>query len=255
MILVAVSRSGERLKVSPREIELQPGDTLLLECPPKGQDTTSADLNKSLDFFDSEDAVVYGKKSLLAGIILIAMVLLQTLNIIPLVTACMLAAMAMVVFRCCTPKSAQKSIEWDILMIVASSVVFGQALQQNGVSDIIAGAVHSVAGTNHIFMLFIICGMAMILSEFLTDNVTSAVLFPVVYETATLAGFNPLPFCMALMLSVTFTFVSPLSSVVNMTTFGAGGYKLKHFVKIGLPLDLIMWVSIVFIVTLIYPFH
>ena len=100
MILVAVARRGKRIDESPREVILQAGDTLLLECPPNVNIHTER-LSSQLQFFDSAQVPNIGKKTLVSTTIMIAMVVLSALNVIPLLQCAFLAAMAMLIFKCC----------------------------------------------------------------------------------------------------------------------------------------------------------
>ena len=109
MILVAVARKGKRIDESPHEVILQAGDTLLLECPPNVNIHTER-LSSQLQFFDSAQVPNIGKKTLISTTIMIAMVVLSALNVIPLLQCAFLAAMAMLIFKCCNVDQAMKAI-------------------------------------------------------------------------------------------------------------------------------------------------
>jgi hypothetical protein len=100
MILVAVARRGKRIEESPHDVILQAGDTLLLECLPRVNIHTDR-LASQLQFFDSAQVPNIGKKTLISTTIMIAMVVLSALNVIPLLQCAFLAAIAMLLFRCC----------------------------------------------------------------------------------------------------------------------------------------------------------
>ena len=129
LVLVAVARRGERIKQSPREVVLQAGDTLLLDCPPNMKINESS-LTAKLHFFDSDQVPNIGKKTLISTTIMMAMVVLSALNVIPLLQCAFLAAIAMLIFRCCNVDQAMKAINWEILMVFAGSVVLGIAIQK-----------------------------------------------------------------------------------------------------------------------------
>ena len=102
MTLVAVSRKGKRINQAPRDVVLQAGDTLLLECPPNINLNTSA-LSSQLQFFDSADVSAIGKKTIISAAIMMGMVALSSFGIMTLLQSAFLAAGAMLVFRCCSP--------------------------------------------------------------------------------------------------------------------------------------------------------
>lgn len=252
MILVAVSRQGQRINSSPRDIKLMPDDTLLLECPPKSKNIDTDALRRELRFFDSYDTVVISRKSAVATIILAGMLLLHVMHLLTVVESCLVAAAAMLMFNCCTAEKARKSIEWDILIIMACSVVFGKAVLENGIADKIATALTAIAGDNPVFMMLTLCTAAMIAAEFFNSSATSAIFFPIVFQSATSIGCDPLPFCIALMLAVSTSYSTPMGSPVMLIIYGPGGYNFKDFLRIGIPMKLVMLASILLITNLLY---
>lgn len=252
MVLVAVSRQGQRIDSSPRDIKLMPEDTLLLECPPKSKNTDTEGLRRELRFFDSDDTVVISRKSALATAILAAMLLLHVMHLLSVVESCLVAAAAMLVTNCCTAERARKSIEWDILVIMACSVVFGKAVLENGIADKIATMLSAIAGDNPIVMMLTLCTAAMIAAEFFNSSATSAIFFPIVFQSATSIGCDPLPFCIALMLAVSTSYCTPMGSPVMLIIYGPGGYNFKDFLRIGLPMKLVMLAAILFITNVLY---
>lgn len=156
VVLVAVAREGERINGSPREIVLEKGDTLLLECPPhfNAEDNT---FSSNLQFFDTDLLVKTGKKTLVSSLILLAMILLSSLNVIPLLQASFLAAFAMIICRCCSIDQARKSIDWGLLMVFAGSISLGSAIEYTGIANRLAEGILSVCGTNPMYALACIC--------------------------------------------------------------------------------------------------
>ena len=119
--LVAVARKGKRINQAPRDVVLQAGDTLLLECPPNINLNTSA-LSSQLQFFDSADVSAIGKKTITSAAIMMGMVALSSFGIMTLLQSAFLAAGAMLVFRCCSPSQAMNSINWSLLASLAGSI-------------------------------------------------------------------------------------------------------------------------------------
>jgi len=252
MTLVAVARQGERISESPRDIELQVGDSLLLECAPR-LDTKSP--IRGLQF--TEDSGVLpniGRQTLLSALIMLGMILLSSLNILPLLQSAMLAAIAMIVFRCCTPTQAMKSIEWNILMIFAGSVVIGTAIQETGIAETIASNLMVVCGGRPLLVMIAMCMAANFLTEFISNTATGAIFFPIVYQAAATMGVNPVPFLISLMIAVSSTYASPIGSPTHMLVYGPGGYRFSDFMRIGIPMNLIMLTVNLLVVNLIYNF-
>lgn len=252
MTLVAVSRSGKRIEQPPREVKLKVADMLLLECSPRLNIDT--DQLKSLLYFDDTDQVPnIGVPTLISTAIMIAMVTLSALNIMPLLQCAFLAAMAMLVFRCCSPDQAMKSINWGILMVFAASVVLGVAIQKTGIAERLAFGILDVCGTNPLVVMTVICLVATFITEFISNTAAGAMFFPIMYETAVQLGYEPFPFLIALMISVSSSFATPIGSPTHMLVYAAGGYRFSDFMRVGLLMNLIILAANILIVNIVYP--
>jgi di/tricarboxylate transporter len=252
MVLVAVSRQGVRINESPRDVVLQLGDTLLLECP-RHVDLNKDPLKSELYFFDSIAVANIGSKTFISVAIMIAMVVLSALNIMPLLQCAFLAAFAMLITRCCSPDQAMKAINWDILMVFAGSVVLGTAIQRTGLAEQLAFGILDVCGTNPIVVMTAICFVGTFATEFISNTAAGAIFFPIMYETAEELGYEPFPFLIALMISVSSSFATPIGSPTHMLVYGPGGYRFSDFMRIGLLMNIIILAANIFIVNFVYP--
>lgn len=252
VVLVAVAREGERINGSPREIVLEKGDTLLLECPPhfNAEDNT---FSSNLQFFDTDLLVKTGKKTLVSSLILLAMILLSSLNVIPLLQASFLAAFAMIICRCCSIDQARKSIDWGLLMVFAGSISLGSAIEYTGIANRLAEGILSVCGTNPMYALACICLLGTFITEFTSNTATAAIFFPITYNIATTLNVNPLTFCVALMIAVSSSFATSIGSPTHMLVYGPGGYRFSDFMRVGFFMNLIIWAASLFITPLLFP--
>jgi di/tricarboxylate transporter len=252
MVLVAVARRGNRINQSPHEVVLQAGDTLLLECPPNANIHTER-LSSQLQFFDSAQVPNIGKKTIISTTIMILMVVLSALNIMPLLQCAFIAAMAMLVFRCCNVDQAMKAINWEILMVFAGSVVLGVAIQKTGIAERLAFGILDVCGTNPIVVMAAICFVGTFITEFISNTAAGAMFFPIMYQAAEKLGYEPYPFLIALMVSVSSSFATPIGSPTHMLVYGPGGYRFSDFMRIGLLMNLIILAANILIINIIYP--
>ena len=252
LVLVAVARRGERIQQSPREVVLQAGDTLLLDCPPNMKINESS-LTAKLHFFDSDQVPNIGKKTLISTTIMMAMVVLSALNVIPLLQCAFLAAIAMLIFRCCNVDQAMKAINWEILMVFAGSVVLGIAIQKTGIAERLAFGILDVCGDNPIVVMTAICFVGTFITEFISNTAAGAMFFPIMYQAAEKLGYEPFPFLVALMVSVSSSFATPIGSPTHMLVYGPGGYRFSDFMRIGLLMNIIILAANIFIVNIIYP--
>ena len=252
LTLVAVARRGERIRQSPREVVLEAGDTLLLASSSRMHLHTDS-LSSMLHFFDSSDTVNIGWGTLVSSIIMVLMVGLSALGVLPLLQGAFLAAAAMLIFRCCTPDQAMKAINWDIIMVFACSVVLGLAIQKTGIAEQLATGILNVCGSNPIVVMTAVCFVGTFITEFISNTAAAAMFFPIMYEAAERMGYEPYPFLIALMISVSSSFATPIGSPTHMLVYGPGGYRFSDFMRIGLLMNIIILIANIFIVNIIYP--
>jgi len=250
--LVAVARYGQRIEQSPHEVKLHAGDMLLLECAPRLNINTEQ-LKSQLYFYDSDQLPNIGKRTIISSLIMLAMVVLSALKVLPLLECAFLAAIAMLIFRCCTPDQAMKSINWEILMVFAGSVVLGLAIQKTGIAERLAYGILDVCGSNPIVVMTAICFVATFITEFISNTAAGAMFFPIIYHAATQLGYEPYPFLIALMISVSSSFATPIGSPTHMLVYAPGGYRFVDFMRIGLLMNLIILAANIFIVNVVYP--
>ena len=252
LMVAAVARRGKRINEAPRKVILEAGDTLLLIYPSHYKiDTTS--LRNDLQFFDSDDVPNIGYGTLVSTAIMLAMIVVSALGIMPLLQCAFLAAAAMVVFRCCNVEQAMKAINWEILMVFAGSAVLGLAIQKTGIAEWMANGILDICGTNPLVVMTAICFVGTFITEFISNTAAGAMFFPIMYEAAEKLGYEPYPFLIALMISVSSSFATPIGSPTHMLVYGPGGYRFSDFMRIGLLMNLIILAANIFIVNIVYP--
>ena len=252
LMVAAVARRGKRINEAPRKVVLEAGDTLLLIYPSHYKiDTTS--LRNDLQFFDSDDVPNIGYGTLVSTAIMLAMIIVSALGIMPLLQCAFLAAAAMVVFRCCNVEQAMKAINWEILMVFAGSAVLGLAIQKTGIAEWMANGILDICGTNPLVVMTAICFVGTFITEFISNTAAGAMFFPIMYEAAEKLGYEPYPFLIALMISVSSSFATPIGSPTHMLVYGPGGYRFSDFMRIGLLMNLIILAANIFIVNIVYP--
>ena len=252
VMLAAVARSGERINEVPRKVVLSAGDTLLLVCP-KSVNLDTDSLKGSVRFFDSDDVPNMENGTIISTVIMIAMVALSALGIMPLLQCTFLAAAAMLIFRCCNMEQAMKAINWEILMVFAGSAVLGLAIQKTGIAEWMANGILDVCGTNPIVVMTAVCFVGTFITEFISNTAAGAMFFPIMYEAAEKMGYEPFPFLVALMVSVSSSFATPIGSPTHMLVYGPGGYRFSDFMRVGLLMNIIILAANILIVNIVYP--
>ncbi|MEK6799937.1 MAG: SLC13 family permease [Planctomycetota bacterium] len=252
--IIAVSRNGARIQKKIGDIVLQPGDILLLEANPNFLDQH----RESRDFYLVSRIEGYNaprhERAWVAGLIFLAMVIVAGMEWLTVLHAAMLAAGLMIITRCCSSSIARANVNWEVLVAIAASFGIGAAMEKTGAARMLAEALLGVAGDHRMGALAVTYLMAMICTEVLTNNAAAVLMFPIGLATATALGVSYMPFIMAIMLAASFGFATPLGYQTHLMVYGPGGYRFSDFVKMGLPLDLLMGVVAVPLIPWFWPF-
>lgn len=229
------------------------GDTLVYSG--SREDILSAAKRNGLEcsIADIEIEGGLGKKTIISSAIMIAMVALSAIGVMPLLQCALIAAILMVIIGCCSSSQAYKSIDWQIVIIFACSVALGNAIEKTGIAQIIADGLLSVCGTNPYVVMLTICLVGTFITEFISNTACGAMFYPVAMSAAHLLGVNPLTFAVALMVSVSSSFATPIGSPTHMLVYVPGGYKFIDFVKVGFWMNLIILAANMFITPLLFP--
>ncbi len=256
-VVIAVHRGGERLHEKIGDIVLQAGDTLLLEADNKfvnrhrnRQDFYYLNALGSAERFRSKRAGV-------ALAVLAAVVVLATTGVMELVTAALLGAGVMVVTGCCSAYEARQSVNWRILIMMGAAIGFGQAMYTTGVAANAATALIDALSTDEpIYVLAAVYLVAMVLTSIIGPVPTAGLLFPVLVAVAGPEGLdcNFTPFAVTLMMTAAASFASPSAYQTNLMVANAGGYKPIDFLRVGLPLNLLVMVVTLLIAPRVWPF-
>ena len=148
-----------------------------------------------------------------------------------------------------------KYIDWELLLIIGSTVVFSIAITKVGIADVIAQHVLLLCKNNPYIVMAVMCLLASVVSEFVSDVGSSAIFFPIIWQQSQMMGCNPMPFVMSLMLSVTLSFSSPIGSSTHMLVYGPGSFKFTDFARLGIWMHLVLLIVCLVAVNLIYPIY
>ncbi len=252
--IIAVARNGKRIHKKIGDIILEPGDTLLLETH-----ASFADQQKnSRDFYlinqlDDSTPPRYEKAGL-SLLILLGMVLMAAIGWMSMLKAAMAAAALMIFTGCTSWSSARQNIDYQVLMVIIAAFGLGRALDVTGAASTVAKGLLGIAGDNPWIALLVVYGLTSLFTELITNNAAAVLIFPIAMETTTQLGANPLPFIIAIMIGASASFATPIGYQTNLMVYGPGGYKFSDYLKIGIPLNLLMWMLTVTIAPLIWPF-
>jgi di/tricarboxylate transporter len=239
-VILSVARNGQRLKGKIGDIQLQAGDTLLLEA----QKGFLFKFRNNRDFLlisrlENSSKVRHDRAPWALGImtLMIIMIITGTMNILQ---TAVIAAGAMLISGCLNLEDARRSIDYKVLLVISCAFGLGAAVQKVGLADIIAGQALLIAGGDPWLMLVLVYLTTVILTETITNNAAAIVMFPIAMSGAENLAVNAAPFAVAVMIAASASFVTPIGYQTNLMVFGPGGYKFSDYVKLGLPLSLLV---------------
>jgi di/tricarboxylate transporter len=196
--VLAVHRHGERITDSLGQLQLRAGDTLLLLV---GDDFVKR-WNQARDFYMiskvSDMPMFHKRKAYLSLASIGTMVLLAAFGVVPILSAAMLAATVLVCTRCITVVEARRSIELNVLIVIASAFGISHALEKSGAAGFLAGnIVEMMQGFGPIGLLAAVYLSTSLMTELITNNAAAALIFPIAISGATQMGLDPIPFAVA----------------------------------------------------------
>lgn len=197
-------------------------------------------------------------KAPVAAVIMVAMVCMMVFDFIPVapVTAVIIAALLMVLTGCFrNVEAAYKTINWESIVLIAAMMPMSTALQKTGASDYISTSLVSGLGVYGPFALMAgIYFTTSLMTMFISNTATAVLLAPIAMDSAEQMGVNPTPFLFAVAVAASMCFASPFSTPPNALVMPAGQYSFMDYVKVGLPLQIIMGIVMVFVLPLLFPF-
>ncbi|EMI20394.1 sodium/sulfate symporter [Rhodopirellula maiorica SM1] len=252
--VVAVARGGRRLTGKIGDVRLEVGDVLLLEASPSFLHRR----RESHDFYlvsaVEKGAVRRPELAWLSIGVMLAMVVAATLTPVSIMTSALIAAIAMIVFRCCTASEARRSIDWSVLIVIGAAIGIGESLEQSKAADAIANGMLGVAGGGNLGSLAAIFIATMICTELITNNAAAVLMFTIAVSTAGKLGVDPAPFVIAVMIAASASFLTPIGYQTNTMVYGVGGYRFSDYVRFGFPLSMIVFAVSMLIIPQVWPF-
>tara|TARA_R110000787_G_scaffold63634_4_gene143071 strand:+ start:4926 stop:6695 length:1770 start_codon:yes stop_codon:yes gene_type:complete len=253
-VILAVARGGNRVSGNQGTIRLRAGDTLLLEARPAF--VTRQRYNKDfLIINDLDREQPRHHRAYLAWAILLAVVVAATTEITSMLNAALLGAGAIIATGCCSLNQAHKSLDFNVLITIGASFALGQALAKTGVAASLADGV-LVASMGKAWLALVLAYLTVsVLTELITNNAAALLMLPIVLEISQQAGLPAEPFVFAVMMAASASFATPIGYQTNLMVFGPGGYRVMDFIKVGVPMNVLVGTVSIAVILLIWPLH
>ncbi len=200
--------------------------------------------------------VTMDNKAPIAAGIMGLMVLLLISELIPAVSAVMIAAVLMVAFRCVrSMEDAYKTINWESVVLIGGMIPMSIAIEKTGAAALLSdGMVNLLGGQGPLILLAGVYFTTSMLTMFISNTACAILLAPIALAAALQLGVSPYPFLFAVSVGASMCFASPFSTPPNALVMSAGRYRFSHYIKVGLPLQIIMGIVMVAVLPLFFPF-
>jgi di/tricarboxylate transporter len=194
-------------------------------------------------------------KALASIAVFVGVVVIATLNIAPIAAAAFAGAVLLILIGVIRPDDAYGGLRPEILLLIAGMVVIGIALEQTGLAGLATDRLVGSVGTfGPLMALILLYGGTLLLTELLSNATVAVLVTPVAVALAESLGVSPRPFLVAVMIAGSAAFATPFGYQTNVLVYQMGGYRYLDFVRIGIPLNIITWVTAVISIHWFFPF-
>ncbi len=253
-ILAIKRRSHHYADLKIRTRRLRVGDILLVRSPMD----KIASLRSNGDFIVIEDVhheIVHKRLAGRALMIFGGVVTAAATGLLPIMVAALAGVLLMILTGCLQLRSAYRELRADVLLLIVGTIALGQAMQKTGATDLYANAflqLFAGAGPSVVLAGFLL--LTSIGTQILSNNATAVLLLPVAISTALTLGVDPRPFIIAVCLGASACFASPIGYQTNLMVYGPGNYRFVDYLKLGLPLNLIVIAAGAVLIPRFWPF-
>ena len=256
IIILAIHRAGKRLQKgldSISDVRLLAGDILLVQGP--REQVASLKKEKDLLVLDATVDLPFTKKAPLALLIMLAIIVTAAFGWMPIAISASCGALAMIVFGCMSWNDATKALSTQVIMIVVASLALGSALLKTGGADYLAELFLSLSGgASPSVMLSGLMLLMAVLTNAVSNNATAVMGTPIAISIASQMGQPAEPFVLAVLFGANMSFATPMAYKTNLLVMNAGEYTFNDFLRVGIPLVIILWGTLSWLLPTLYGF-
>ncbi len=254
LVVLALHRAGKDIWQANQEIQqviLRPGDVLLLQ----GAKSQVSQLKSSTEFLVLDGSITLPKtaKAPIALAIIISVVVLAGTGLLPIAVAALTGTAAMLLTRCLSTGAAIRAVSPSVYFVVAASLALGMALQKTGATIYLTEIFLFVTqGASPPIILSALMLLLAILTNVVSNNAAAVIGTPIAIGIAQYLQLPAEAFVLAVLFGANMSYATPMAYKTNLLVMSAGNYTFGDFVKVGLPLTLIMWVTLSYLLSVIY---
>ncbi|MDS1309481.1 SLC13 family permease [Marinobacter xiaoshiensis] len=253
-VILSVSREGRRVPGKLGDITFRMGDTLLLEASHQFAEQYRFRRDFLLvSALNDSTPPDFSKAPRALGILLV-MVVLSASGLLSILEASFLAAGGMIMVGCLTASRARRSVDLPVLVVIASSFALGNAMTETGAAQWIAGGLLGFGPLTPWIALAMVYVLTAMFTEVITNNAAAVLMFPIALAVSDQLGVSFLPFAIAVMFAASASFITPLGYQTNLMVYGPGRYRFSDYVRIGVPLSLLVGSVAIALIPLVWVF-
>jgi di/tricarboxylate transporter len=236
-----------------RQLKLQVGDILLVQCH---EDELEV-LRRNPDFIVVEDVhheMIHKKKAPVAGLIFAALIIFASTGLADIMVCALAGAFLMILTGCLPLRDAYRAMQGNVLILIVGTIALGTAMEKTGTAKFYAQEFISLLKSSG--PVAILAGLLVFTSlstQLLSNNATAVLLMPIAVSVALELGVNPKPFIIAVCFGASACFATPVGYQTNLLVYGPGGYRFSDYLKLGIPLNLIVLIMGSIFIPLIWP--
>jgi di/tricarboxylate transporter len=253
--VIAIERSGLHYDEKQlQNISLKNGDILLVWCRADNLDK----LRGRNDWILAEDVhheIVHKRKAPLTALIFAGLVLSAATGLADIMVCALTAVFLLIITGCLPFKEAYQALQANVLMLIAGTIALGIAMDKTGTSRVYAQIFLNVLqGFSPVYVLGGFILLTSISTQILSNNATAVLLLPIAISTAQGLGVDPRPFIMGVVFGASACFATPIGYQTNLLVYGPGGYRFSDYLKLGIPLNILVLAGATILVPVFWPF-
>jgi di/tricarboxylate transporter len=251
---LAVHRKNQNIGRQLDDLVVQVGDTLLLEGAPGDIQRLAAEM-EVVDISAPSERPYRRRHAPIVMLVLAAVVGLAALDVAPILVLALLGVAVVLLTRCIDAEEAFGYVEGRLLAMIFAMLAVGAGLEHSGAVQLIVGAAApGLVGLPPFLLILVVYGLTSLLTEIVSNNAVAVILTPIVIGLASQMGVDPRPLVVAVMFAASASFATPIGYQTNTLVYGPGGYRFTDFIRIGLPLNVVMMFAMSALIPLFFPF-
>ena len=255
--ILAVRREGVIFRKKIAHVVLNAYDTLLVYGPAK----------KIVNFSKGNDFIVLGEVNAeirkqrfwwMTIIVILGSIIIAAFGLMPIMKSAMIGVVFLLMLKVITPKESYESINWQVIVLISALIPVGIVIRNTGTADWIGSFISNLVQSvprdlQPKVLLGLIYLLTMILTEVSSNAATAIIMTPIAIAVTQQLDFEPRAFIFAVAFAASASFITPIGYQTNLMVYGPGGYKFSDYIRVGLPLAIIFWLTAIFVLPIIWP--